>query len=185
VLVALVSLASLLGATGCAACADPGPSEGPRAAASVDGAGTATTAPRSSSSPGASAVSSTSSPALAAPYDALGPLRVGMSEAEARAALPSLQPGPIPSWLVADGYEVRVVDGRVKTVRAELAEVGGLTVHGKTLGPSASFDDAVAAFAGCGPEDVREGGTLVRCEGGAVTLLAGGVSRVVYVGVGE
>lgn len=180
-------LASLVGPAGCAACADPAPSD---AAHSATSTATSTAKPElaSSARPPASATAQAAAgaaPTLSAPFDALGPFRVGMSEAEARAAWPALRPGPIPTWLVADGYELRVLEGVVRTVRVQLAEVGGLEVQGKKLAPTASLAEAVVAFAGCGPEDVRIGATVVYCEKGAVMLLAGGVSQTVYVGIGE
>ncbi|MEZ4401341.1 MAG: hypothetical protein R3B06_15050 [Kofleriaceae bacterium] len=122
------------------------------------------------------------------PGQAVGPIRLGMTEADVIAAGVPLAPPPwSPSsdtTRVGGAYLVQLdAGGRVTMARVELKDSGGVTVAGTSIPADADWDRAAAAFAGCGETVFTEGSTYIPCTGGTTVVMRGGLQPFVSVEV--
>ena len=117
----------------------------------------------------------------------IGQVRLGMSRAEL-SKLGTLEETEMRSagWYMlritapADAYDVRIVDGRVVTVRYEwTTQKRTLAVNGKRVGPTATFEDAVLALA-CKEGELMIGGRSANCPGGGTIAVGSGGTRNAY-----
>jgi hypothetical protein len=108
---------------------------------------------------------------LVAPGKGIGPIRMGMTEAEVEATKLPVEKTQSGMWHVGP-YRVLFEDGQVISVDAKLRELGGAVLGGTTLGPEEqSLDRFAANLTGCGKVETR--GHQVVCGDGTATIIVG------------
>lgn len=121
------------------------------------------------------------------PGDGLGPIRLGMSEAEVRAleAEHPIRAGYAPSILNVGHFEVQLKDGKVVRASVMPATLGALVKFqpsGLNL-PRVGLEAVAEVIGGCGPVEHLEGGNRIVC-GGGVTIYQPGLTRNLRFDVG-
>src|SRR5580692_555797 len=83
------------------------------------------------------------------PGKGIGPIRIGMTQAEVEATNLAVQKPQSEEWH-AGPYRVLFEDGRVLSVEADLRELGGAVFGGATVAPDEhAFERIAASMPGC------------------------------------
>lgn len=126
--------------------------------------------PPSSDSPEPAPTTAAGTTALV-PGVSIGPIRLGMTRSEVD-ALGVLSPHPQYSAMTLP-YSVQYEEDVVIRVEAAVRSLTGVRVGDVTIASDATMQSAAALLADCDSEDLRTGGNIQRCRGGAVLLKVG------------
>lgn len=100
------------------------------------------------------------------PGHGVGALKLGMTEAQVRAAGLPIKPGRFETERRVDQFDVRFKDGVVVAISLELGKQPQALHIGRTGVQSTSAQALAKATAGCGPLERRTGGNIIQCASG-------------------
>lgn len=111
---------------------------------------------------------------LVDPGKSLGPIRIGMTQGDVAGTKLPLQKTRAEEWK-AEPYRMLFENGRVVFIEAELRDLAGAVVGGATIAPDERSIEPIAAhLPGCGKIQFAEGGNLITCADGTITVAAAG-----------
>ena len=118
----------------------------------------------------AAALSIAPAPMVVRAGHSMGPLKLGMTEAEVRALQPKLTiaPGYTDTVLNVGPYEVQFVDGRVARITVIYDRLDHPLLLGDTgkVLPRGTMAEVARVVGGCGPVELGVGGSRLPCPGG-------------------
>lgn len=107
-------------------------------------------------------------PTPVVPGESLGPIKLGMTEAQLAATKIAIKPGRFETERRVGVFDVQIKDGKVASISYELGKDGQpILLGGKAFTPTTPQAIAAAATQ-CGPLDMRIGGNIIECAPGLV-----------------